>query len=121
MPEHFHILLRPAEPNQTVPEILRRLKSPFAKGVIERWRACNASILSRISDRNGRHRFWQAGGGYDRSIVTEDEFFEKITYIHDNPLRRELAVSGVEYRWSSAAFYAEPSSYSGPTITRLNP
>ncbi len=35
-------------------------------------------------------RFWQRGGGYDRNIHTAEELWEKITYIHRNPVKRKL-------------------------------
>ena len=120
MPEHIHLLLRPAEPAQTVTQILRRLKGPFGRRVITRWRELDAPILKRINDHRGMPRFWQPGGGYDRNIFTDDELFEKINYIHANPVRRGLAEQPTEYRWSSAKFYDGTQQYDGPNIARLD-
>jgi putative transposase len=52
-------------------------------------------------------RFWQAGGGYDRNIFTAEELWEKIKYIHENPVRRKLVTIATDWRWSSAADYAK--------------
>jgi putative transposase len=137
MPEHFHLLLRPKQPSaphtgggmvcgtheadasiQTVTQILRRLKSSFGKQIIERWRELDAPILARITNAQGRQQFWQAGGGYDRNIFTDQELTEKISYIHQNPIRRGLVESPTAYRWSSARFY-DGLSYVGPVIARI--
>ncbi len=43
---------------------------------------------------------------YDRNIYSPDELWEKIHYIHNNPVRRKLVARAVEWEWSSAADYA---------------
>jgi len=66
-------------------------------------------FASQMEDRqpNGQTalRFWQRGGGYDRNLYTSKEVWEKIEYIHNNPVSRGLVGSPDEYRWSSAADY----------------
>jgi len=142
MPEHFHLLLRPAlrtartqhpdgmlcgtrpcrdlpESQQTVTQILRRVKSSFGKQVITRWRELDAPILSRVTDAQGTQRFWQTGGGYDRNIFSEEELFEKIQYVHANPVRRGLVQCATEYRWSSARHH-EGEPYDRPVIVPIS-
>ena len=34
-------------------------------------------------------RFWRRGGGHDRNIIGGDEVWQKINYIHLNPVGRE--------------------------------
>ena len=43
---------------------------------------------------------------YDRNIYTAKELWEKIGYIHRNPVRRQLVARPEEWEWSSAADYA---------------
>ncbi len=105
MPEHFHLLLTPDLPDFTVTAILHALKRPFSKDVLARWRELNAPILSRITDAQGRPHFWLGGGGYDRNITSREELYEKLNYIHNNPVRRGLVESVADWRWSSAAWY----------------
>ena len=105
MPEHLHLILTPNLPKQTVSTVLEKLKGPFAKQVIGRWRELNAPILSRIMDAHNKPHFWLAGGGYDRNIRDEEELVEKIAYIHDNPRRRRLVDNALNWRWSSARFF----------------
>jgi len=52
----------------------------------------------------GTH-FWQDGGGYDRNIVSDRELYEKVQYIHDNPVRRGLIGRPADWPWSSARWY----------------
>lgn len=119
MPEHFHLLLKPGTTTQPISQILRRLKAPFARVVIARWRSLNAPILNRIEGEDGTIRFWQPGGGYDRNEYSDSEMLEKINYIHANPVRRGLATEASEYRWSSVLHYVHRSAYQGPGITPL--
>ena len=105
MPEYIHLLMRPNLPDHPVSAILRRLKEPFARQVIRRWRELEAPVLPRIVDSRGRVRFWQRGGGYDRNIVSEDEYFEKLEYMHMNPITRGLVNGAVVWPWSSARWY----------------
>ncbi|MFK7790781.1 MAG: transposase [Phycisphaeraceae bacterium] len=118
MPEHFHILLKPAS-GQNMPQVLRGIKAGFAKMTIERWRELDAPILRRITDSSGRLRFWQTGGGYDRNLYSEHKLIEKITYIHQNPVRRGLVERSSDWRWSSVWYYEKVGSYVGPAIDRL--
>lgn len=117
MPDHFHLLLRPKDQAQTIEQILRRIKSGFAYSVINRWDKLHAPILKRITDKRGRRRFWQSGGGYDRNIFSEEELIEKIGYIHRNPVNRQLVDRPSDWKWSSARWYEQREDYDGPAIS----
>jgi len=106
MPEHIHLILWPNLPDFPAATVLYRLKRNVAKEIVGRWREAGVQSLSKITDPNGKVRFWQPGGGYDRNIVSDDEMREKIEYIHANPVRRGLVKSPTGYRWSSAKWYA---------------
>ena len=105
MPEHAHMLILPNLPRHSVSVIMHRMKRVVAERVIKRWRELDAPILRRLIDAEERLHFWQRGGGYDRNIVGEDELHEKIGYIHDNPVRRGLVTTQVDWLWSSAPWY----------------
>ncbi len=105
MPEHVHLLLWPKLPSSPVNRILRSLKQPFAQEVLERFRERNAPVLPRLIDSRGVSRFWLRGGGYDRNIRSDQEFIEKIEYIHNNPVRRGLVATTTDWPWSSARWY----------------
>jgi putative transposase len=52
-------------------------------------------------------RFWQRGGGYDRNICSVDELYEKINYMHKNPVRRGLVNHPGDWYWSSYRAFEE--------------
>ncbi len=61
-------------------------------------------------------RFWQRGGDYDRNLHSTKEIWEKISYVHNNPVKRGLCRRADEWKWSSAADY----SGSGKGLIELN-
>lgn len=105
MPDHLHLIIVPNHAIASMDQVLTRLKGDFAREVIGRWKELDARILNRITHANGRRRFWQHGGGYDRNIRDEDELWEKIDYIHANPVRRGLVSAIIDWPWSSARWY----------------
>jgi putative transposase len=102
MPEHVHLLPLPDHDTAGVPTILKSMKSGFAKAVIARWRRMcpPPPILDRLT-HNGQTRFWLKGGGHDRNVYSQHELFEKIHYLHQNPVRRGLVEHADDWRWSS--------------------
>lgn len=106
MPEHVHLMIVPDMGRATVPVVLRSMKQSFSQQVIHRWESLNAPVLNRLIDPRGVRHFWQRGGGYDRNIYTDAELFEKIEYIHNNPVRRGLVSVPTDWAWSSARWYS---------------
>jgi len=111
MPEHVHLIVVP-DAEFPVPKILFAIKQPVAKRAMHRWRETNAPILDRIRLVNGKHRYWQAGGGFDRNVRDADELWREVEYIHHNPVRRGLVSGAVDWKWSSARWYT--GDRSGP-------
>lgn len=106
MPDHVHLIIVPNHAMASMEQVLTRLKGDFAREVIGRWKELDAGILHRITRANGCRRFWQHGGGYDRNIRDENELWEKIEYIHANPVRRGIVPETIDWPWSSARWYA---------------
>jgi putative transposase len=110
MPEHAHILILPQKPPFGTSPILASIKLPVVIHV-RNFLVKNAPwFLAQMLDQqpNGKRafRFWQRGGGYDRNIYSSGELFEKISYIHQNPVRRKLVTRATDWEWSSARDYA---------------
>jgi putative transposase len=110
MPEHVHLLIRPTEVEYDISDILTSIKVPVARKA-RRYVLENApDFLPHMLDvqHNGdQHvRFWQRGGGYDRNIFSAEELWEKILYIHLNPVRRGLVTQATDWIWSSATDFA---------------
>ena len=96
MPNHAHLLVRKSETGD-VSGLLRSLKGTVARKIMSRWRELDAPVLDQLVDRSGKMWFWQRGGGYDRNIVSDDEFDEKVGYIHMNPVRAGLAAKPTDW------------------------
>lgn len=104
MPEHVHLLLRPHD-GVMAGRALRFIKKSVSERVIARWRALHAPILARVTTSDGRPRFWQPGGGFDRNVRDEGEFSRHVLYIHQNPVERGLVTRAEEWRWSSVRWW----------------
>ena len=110
MPEHVHILLLPMQSDYRIAAILKAVKQPVGLRALDYLRRHAPEWLARLeivrSDGTREHRFWQAGGGYDRNIDRAETAWACVHYIHHNPVRRELVQSDVDWPWSSAREYA---------------
>ncbi|MCC6285013.1 MAG: transposase [Phycisphaerales bacterium] len=115
MPEHVHLLVWPCLPHHPVPEVLHAIKRRVAQKVCEEWKRNEDRRLETIATETG-HRFWQRGGGYDRNIFSDQEFAEKLNYMHRNPVERGLADRPEDWEWSSARWYAKL-----PSVLELDP
>lgn len=114
MPDHVHAIVLPqGESEGQITRFVHSLKRPFAREVPNRWRSLDAAILKKLEHGHG-HRFWQAGGGYDRNVIGL-EFREKIRYVNLNPLRAGLVERSIDWPWSSARAY-ESLNTIGPHI-----
>lgn len=103
MPEHVHILLRPA-PGVGMAKILHTIKQSVAQTVIARWTKLGAPVLGTITTPDGV-QFWQPGGGFDRNVRNESELCREIRYIHRNPVERGLVEKPEDWAWSSAQWW----------------
>ena len=105
MPEHIHLLVYPEGEQYEMSRILRLLKEPFSRWVVEHWRRESPHLLEKIEVQRGArrvNRFWQEGGGYDRNLFKCEAFREAIDYIEWNPVHRGLVDDPLDWPWSSA-------------------
>lgn len=117
MPEHAHVLLLPKSDTYDISAILKSIKQPVARRAIDYLSTNAPTFLEHLrvarSDGSVEHRFWQAGGGYDRNIVKPKSAWSAVRYLHENPVRRGLVRCATDWEWSSARCYA------GATDVRL--
>ena len=85
MPEHVHLLV--GEPKAV----------PLATAL----QAVKLSVAVKRPERP----FWQKRY-YDFNVFTSEKWFEKLKYIHQNPVRRGLAREAAAWDWSSARHYS---------------
>jgi putative transposase len=89
MPEHFHVLITPSE-ETSLERAVQFIKGGSARRIREE-RLLNFPV-------------WQKGFS-DHRIRDFHDYKAHVRYIEDNPVKRGLAVSSREYKWSSAAGY----------------
>jgi putative transposase len=84
MPEHVHLLV--SEPG----------KGLLAVGL----QALKLSVAKRARERP----FWQSRY-YDFNVFTTAKRFEKLHYMHVNPVKRGLVIHPEDWPWSSSRYY----------------
>jgi putative transposase len=89
MPDHLHLLLAPD--GCSLVALMRQLKRLTALEIAKR--------------RRMRGAVWQARY-FDFILRRVGDFWEKLEYIHNNPVEAGLVKRVDEWRWSSAAYYS---------------
>ena len=88
MPDHLHLLL-----------------SPQRRGVVASMHEFKRITAERLArSRRSRGPIWQARY-FDFILRRVEDFWEKLAYIHENPVAAQLAPRATDWQWSSARFY----------------
>ena len=98
MPDHFHLISNPRDGR--IVEFLRELKSHAAKAIVQ------ASKQFRFPKTEEGHQVWQESF---KAVPLWSSFmiWQKINYIHRNPVKAGLVKSAKDYHWSSfSSFYS---------------
>ncbi|MFW6133548.1 MAG: REP-associated tyrosine transposase [Planctomycetota bacterium] len=108
MPEHAHLVVWiPTEAR--ISDILKSIKSSVSRRAMYRLRTNAPHQLAPfrhvLPDGRIEHRFWQAGGGYERLLRSNRDVREKIRYVHENPVRRGLVNRAEDWPWSGHRAY----------------
>jgi putative transposase len=85
MPEHVHLLI--SEPERSTLAVAVQM----VKQIVSRKLALHKSRVGA---------FWQRRY-YDFNVWSEKKFYEKMEYIHQNPVRRGLVARAEDWQWSS--------------------
>jgi putative transposase len=103
MPDHFHLVVNPRDGK--ISEWTGALKSLTARDLI---RIMPTRFL-KTSDDDREHQVWQESFK-SLPLWSNWMIWQKINYIHANPVRARLADSARDYRWTSfRAFYFDES------------
>ena len=113
MTNHLHMIAK-AVGNQTLPEILRDFKNYTAKAIIQQmeddpesrkaWMLARFKYNGKYLKRIENYKFWQ-DGNHAETINCNKIFYQKLDYIHYNPVAAGLCKFPEEYHYSSALFY----------------
>jgi len=110
MSTHLHAILLPL--NRPIGELLQNFGSFTAHKILHKLREENQKDLLEFfhahrRDNSLEHSIWQDIQA--KNIYTEKFLFQKMEYIHQNPVANELKLvqDRAEYLYSSACYYDE--------------
>jgi len=103
-----------------LPEIIRDFKKYTAKAIIKQiiaepesrreWMLKYFEEIGKPLTRIKKYKFWQ-DGNQAKEIFSNNFFFEKLEYIHKNPVEEMIVEKPEDYLFSSARNYADLSNY----------
>jgi REP element-mobilizing transposase RayT len=111
MPDHIHLLIQ-SPPRQNISDIMRDLKRSVAMEIFGRLKLESKDQLlerfklPRIKSKNHTFSLWQRRF-IDFNIFSEKKLYEKLEYIHNNPVRGKLVSSPSDWIFSSYRNYFE--------------
>ena len=105
---HLHMIVSAPE----LPAIIQSFKSWTARQIIQLLKDSGGTTLLRQlkatklnHKKQSEYQIWQEGGK-PKQIQNDEMMWQKIEYIHNNPLDRGFVDHAVHWRWSSARNYA---------------
>jgi len=115
MPSHLHLIVCSNGENK-LSDILRDFKKYTSKKIVEQiieepesrrdWILRYLEYSGKYLKRIEKYKFWQDGNR--AKIVYSNEFFyEKLNYIHQNPVKEMIVENPEDYLFSSARNYAD--------------
>ncbi len=111
MPDHYHIVIDTLEKFDMI-KIKEDMNKYISREIILDLKNDHPEILEklqietprRIGHQQYQYRLFQKGR-YDFEIATDIKLFEKLEYMHDNPVRANLVEKPEDYPFSSARNY----------------
>ena len=126
MPSHLHIICKaddgfpPAGRAGNLSNILRDLKTFTSKKIVRQiqdepesrreWILEYFSNACKHLEREQKYKVWQ-DGNQAKEIFSNKFLYEKLNYIHQNPVQDLIVENPEDYLFSSARNYAELDSY----------
>jgi REP element-mobilizing transposase RayT len=97
MINHLHLIVSCGD----VAGFVRDFKKHTSKEFLKNIQATEPGYLSIFSDKNKKYQFWSKTN-MPKVVSSEKFFLQKLTYIHENPVRKEYVLRPEEWYWSSA-------------------
>ena len=115
MSNHLHLICRSKE-GYILSDILRDFKKFTSKKIISQvikepesrreWLLALFKHYCKHLKRKQNFKFWQ-DGNHAEIIYSNKFFYEKLNYIHQNPVKESIVCEAHEYLFSSARNYAD--------------
>ena len=114
MSNHVHIIAS-TESNK-LSDIIRDIKTHTSKAIIQTiheipesrrdWMLHQFSFFGSINKKNEAYQFWKQDGNHPEELFTPEFIKQKLTYIHQNPVKAGIVSEPEHYLLSSARNYA---------------
>ena len=104
MPEHVHLLIseaKTANPSKILQVLKQKVSAALRRG---RGTSPNQLALQFPENQVDEKHFWQRRF-YDFNVWSEKKLWEKLNYMHRNPVQRKLVRHPKEWPWSSWSHY----------------
>lgn len=118
MTNHLHLIVNCEEPSE-LKDVIRDFKKFTSKKIINQiveepesrreWMLDYFKEKATESTKNKNYKFWKSGN-HAIELLTEKFTWEKINYIHMNPVEEKFVLDPVDWIYSSASNYAEKDS-----------
>ena len=106
MSSHVHMIIR-AKEGFLLPDILRDFKKFTSKAIFEAIQENpQESRKEWLLPMFENHQFWQPGN-YPIEVWSNKVIYQKLNYIHENPVQEGIVFSPEQYVYSSAIDYAD--------------
>jgi putative transposase len=106
---HLHLIASAPD----LSDVMQRFKSFTARQIVERLEATGErSLLWQLHSHKlphkaeSRHQVWEEGS-HPQQIRTDETMWQKLEYVHANPVRRGYVDDPLHWRYSSARNYAK--------------
>ncbi len=119
MPSHLHLIAKSVG-QDTLSDIIRDFKKYTSKKLIEQisedpesrkeWLLEYFMQEAEKVKRNKNYKVWQ-DGNHSEEIFSNKFFYEKLDYIHKNPVKNLIVEHPEDYLFSSARNYADLDAY----------
>jgi|JI10StandDraft_1071094.scaffolds.fasta_scaffold486130_1 REP element-mobilizing transposase RayT len=117
MTNHVHTLW--TAKNNNLSDVIRDFKTYTSKSFIKiinetpesrrEWLLYMFSFYARQTVANKQYKIW-TNDNHPEEIFSQDFFYQKLQYIHENPVRAGIVFEGIDYIYSSATNYANKKS-----------
>lgn len=118
MPSHLHLICS-ADDGYSLTDILRDFKKYTSKSIIEtidfidesrrEWLVELFHDCCKHLERKQEYKIWQ-DGNHAKILYTPNFFYQKLNYLHNNPVEDMIVQNPEDYLFSSARNYADMDS-----------
>lgn len=117
MPDHVHLLIRFRERGR-LSLFKQEWKRRSSVALVAYFQKSHNPILKFLTFPDGSHRVWTPKQ-HDFNVFSHHKAWEKLNYMHQNPVKRQLAATPEAWPFSSARWYSARKTV-GVTMTHLD-